>query len=193
MREIIPFAIGRGRPAFTGGAAQPSGKVRYDMKINIAANKRLIPQERAAKAASRRARRMGVPEGVQPRVELGYKKLYFCKILALAARTPFPPKKIDYTLFYDPVMNQGGLTESVPAAQAQEVDEQLILPEKYTLETFEAQKKDFVEKYILRAYLLKRPELQDRGIEEVYLPYWVCTFSSKVEILVNAATGRVNI
>lgn len=163
------------------------------MRINVAANKRLIPQARAARTAARQARRLGVPTGVQPEVELAYKKLYFCKILALAARTPFPPKKIGYTLFYDPVMDQGGLTESIPATQAEDVDEERIVPEKYTLETFEVQKADFVEKYILRSYLLKRPELHDQGIEEVYLPYWVCTYSPNVQILVNAATGRANI
>lgn len=163
------------------------------MTIKVADNKRLISPERAAKTAARRARRAGVPAGARPRVELGYKRLYFCKILALAARPPFRPKKVDYTLFYDPVMNQSGLTERVPAASEREADERDIIAEPFTLESFEAQKADFVEKYILRAYLLKRPELRYQGVEEVYLPYWVCTFSPAVRILVNAATGRANI
>lgn len=163
------------------------------MEIKLAVNKRLISKTRAAKTAARRARRMGISKDVQPQVELGYKKLYFCKILALAARVPLPPKKVPYTLFYDPVLNQGGLTESIPRADVQEVDEALILPEVHTLETFEEQKADFAEKYILRAYLLKRPELQYQGLESVYLPYWVCTYAPNVQILVNAATGRSNI
>lgn len=163
------------------------------MTLRVAVNQRLVPAQRAAKAAGRSAARQGIPSGVQPQVELGYKRMYFCKILALAARTPFPPKKVGYTLFYDPVMDQAGLTESIPRWEEQEVEDRAILPEHFTLKDLEAQKEAFVEKYILRAYLLKRPTLEYQGIEEVYLPYWVCTYSPSVQVLVNAATGRANI
>lgn len=162
-------------------------------KINVAVNKRLIEEARAVKTAVRRAKRMGVSTDRPPEVMLGYKKLYFNKILGLAARTPFPPKKVYYTMFYDPVMNQGGLTESIPKAEICEVENGRIVSEKYTLADFESQKARLIEKFILRTYLLKRPELQDQGMEEVYLPYWVCTFSPDCQILVNAATGRANI
>ena len=122
-----------------------------------------------------------------------YKRLYFNKLLGLAARPPFQPKKINYTLFYDPVMGQGGLTDCIPAYEEREVDESQIVRERYTLDDYEMQKDNIIEKNILRSYLLKRPELKYIGREEVYLPYWVFTYAPDVQILVNAATGRINI
>ncbi|MGI6182155.1 MAG: hypothetical protein ACOYIE_08780 [Agathobaculum sp.] len=163
------------------------------MKIKVAFNKKLIGQDRAIKVSARRARRQGADTAAQPQVELRYKRLYFIKLLGLAARTPFEPKKIDYTLFYDPVMNQGGLTDCVPACEECEVDENRLIAEKYTLKDYEKQKDQIIEKNILRSYLLKRPEIRYVDTDEVYLPYWVCTYPPNVQIMVNAATGRVNI
>ncbi len=161
--------------------------------IRVATNKRLIDKARAERAAAKRARRRGADMSAAPRVELCYKRLHFIKLLGLAARTPFQPKKIDYTLFYDPVMNQGGLTDCVPQYEEKEVDEHSIVQEQYTLEDYEKQKDRIIEKNILRSYLLKRPEIRYVGREEVFLPYWVCTWPAGVQIMVNAATGRVNI
>lgn len=163
------------------------------MKIRVANNKRLIGRERAEKAAARRARRKGADAAAQPRVELCYKRLYFIKLLGLAARPPFKPKEVGYTLFYDPVMNQGGLTDCVPKFEEHEVEERQIIKDQYSFEDYEKQKDKIIEKNILRSYLLKRPEIRYVGREEVYLPYWVCTYSPDVQIFVNAATGRVNI
>ena len=163
------------------------------MKIRTAVNKRLIDKARAQKTALRRLRRKGADPAAAPCVELCYKRLYFINLLGLAARTPFEPKKIDYTLFYDPVTNLGGLTDCVPAYEECDVEESRLMAERYTLADYEKQKDRIIEQNILRSYLLKRPELRYMGCEEVYLPYWVCTWPSGVQVMINAATGRVNL
>lgn len=165
------------------------------MKIRIAKNERLISEEKAAGIANRRAHRLGIEPMVQ-KPRLCYKKMYFVKILALASRVPFKPKKTDYTMFYDSVTDTAGLTEYVPAAEETEVDEPYVLKPLYDLDAFNRRQDEFMERYLLRGYLLKRPELKIMGVEEVYLPYWVCRFPpnrKKDGLLINAATGRVNI
>ena len=125
-------------------------------------------------------------------INLCYKKIYFLKVLALASRVPFPPKKVPYVIFYDPETREGGITYEVPESEQIEVDEQLVRQTEFSLEDFEKEQPALIEKYILKQYLLKRPEIELRGSDELYLPYYSCRFEGQ-EILFNAATGHINI
>jgi len=165
------------------------------MEIGIAVNEKLISRERAVALAEKKAKRLGI-EPVVTEAELCYKKMYFVKIMAYASRIPFPPKKIGYVIYYDSVLDRGGLTDHIPETKVIDVDNHLIFESIYTLEDLQKKKADFIEKYILKNYLLKRPDLEEKGTEEVYLPYWTCKFAPNKKqegILINAATGRYNI
>lgn len=165
------------------------------VKIKVAFNKKLIPKEQAMGLAKKRTRRLRIEPKVL-KAELCYKKLYFIKIMAYAARTPFKPKKIGYVLYYDSVVGKGGLTENVPETNIMTVSEDIVFKSVYTFEDLQKKKADLIEKFVLKNYLLKRPDLEEIEIEEVYLPYWSCEFvpnDKQESILINAATGKYNI
>ncbi len=165
------------------------------MEIKVAVNKKLISRERATALAEKKARRLKI-EPIVVKAELCYKKIYFIKMMAYAARTPFKPKKTGYVVYYDSVMDKGGLTANIPETNIMTVSDDIVFESVHTLEDLQEKKADFIEKFILKNYLLKRPDLEEIGIEEVHLPYWSCKFvpNDKQEgILINAATGKYNI
>lgn len=165
------------------------------MDIKVADNKKLISKERAISLAEKKARRLRI-EPTVVEAEVCYKKMYFLRIMAYAARTPFKPKKTGYVVYYDSVMDKGGLTAYVPETKVIKVANDVVFESEYTLEDLQEKKAGFIEKFILKNYLLKRPDLEEMGTEEVYLPYWTCKFApnDKQEgILINAATGKCNI
>lgn len=165
------------------------------MEIRVATNNKLIPKERVIALAEKKARSLKI-EPLIREAELCYKKLYFIKIMAYAARTPFKPKKTGYILYYDSIMNSGGRTGSVPEANLIQVSDSLVIDSVYNLNDLHKEKANYIEKFILKNYMLKRPELEEVGIEEIYLPYWKCIFTpndKQESVLINAATGKYNI
>lgn len=156
------------------------------MKINLAINKRLIPED---KARAKAKRRLGAMDPNSVTATLCYKKLYFLKVMAYASRVPFPPKKRPYVVFFDSYLSLNGVTYGVPEYEKKNVPDSAVLPDKVTRESFEQQQNYIIEQRVLKQYLLKRPEIKVEGIEEIYLPYYKCTFNGKVTFI-NAATGK---
>ena len=159
------------------------------MKIKLAENKRLISEDKARAAAKRI---LSVSDESRISVELCYKKMYFLKMLALAARTPFPPKKVPYVLFFDSRIGVGGPTPGVPEYKMTEVPDEAVYPDVYDRKGFEAKYDELINKFILKQYLLKRPELKKEGSDEIYLPYYKCTYNGR-EVFINAGTGKKNL
>lgn len=165
------------------------------MEISVAKNAKLVSKERAMALAKKKALRLKISPEITE-MELCYKKIYFLKIIAYAARTPFKPKKTGYVIYYDSLLDKGGLTDSMPETAVMTVADELVLDSWYSLEDFLNKKDGYIEKFILKRYMLKRPDLEEMGIEEIYLPYWYCDFApnSKAEyLLINAATGKYEI
>ena len=156
------------------------------MKINLAVNKRLIPED---KARAKSKRRLGAMNESSIDVSLCYKKMYFLKVMAYASRVPFPPKKRPYVVFYDSYLSLSGATYGVPEYEKKSVPDNAIIPDKVTLDSFKQLQDSIIEQRVLKQYLLKRPEIKVEGIEEIYLPYYKCTFNGR-ENFVNAATGK---
>jgi len=156
------------------------------MKINLALNSRLISEDKAREKARRK---LGAMNTSSVRSGLCYKKMYFMKVMAYASRVPFPPKKRPYVIFYDSYLSLGGMTYGVPEYEKKIVNDDLIVQDKVTRDSFEDQKDNFIERFILKQYLLKRPDIKVEGIEEIYLPYYRCTFNGR-EVYINAATGK---
>lgn len=165
------------------------------MTIPIAKETRYLSEKRIRRIAAGKAGSLFAPARVEG-LRLWYKRFYFAKFLALAARTPFPPKRIGYVLFYDAHSGEGGLTNGVPVWAEKETDPEAVLPEAYSREDFLSRQGALVEKHILRQYLLKRPDLKLEGIETVYLPYYECDCDAggiRKKIFVNAASGDVSV
>lgn len=167
------------------------------MQINLAKKTRYLTEEAAHKASLRYGRKnLGTRDVRLENIELVYKPFYFLKVLALASRKPFKPKRSGYVLFFDSVLGRGGLTPGVPVWEEVEVPEGQVWDASFPLEKFEEVQPALVEKFIMRRYLLKRPDLQYQGLDRVWLPYYLCFYAagaSKTRVVLNAETGRLDI
>lgn len=167
------------------------------MQINLARKTQYLTEEVAHKKALRHARKkLGVRDVQLESIVLKYKLFYFLKVLAIASRFPFKPKRSGYVIFFDSILAQGGLTAGIPMWDAAEVAEDVTFPPSYSLERFSEKQSELIEKFILRRYMLKRPELEFQGTERVWLPYYLCAYAASgmvAEVLLNAETGQLDI
>jgi len=167
------------------------------MQINLARKVQYLTEEAAHKKALRHARKkLGARDVWLESMELKYKLFYFQKVLAIASRFPFKSKRSGYVIFFDSILAQAGLTPGVPVWDTADVAEEATFSPSYSLERFDEQRDELVEKHILRRYMLKRPELELQGVERVWLPYYVCSYAANgmaAEVLLNAETGQLDI
>ena len=95
-------------------------------------------------------------------------------------------------LFFDSRLGVGGPTPGVPEYKMIGVPDEAVYPDSYDRKGFEAKQDELINKFILKQYLLKRPELKKEGSDEIYLPYYKCSYNSR-EVFINAATGKKNL
>lgn len=167
------------------------------MRIPVAKKTRYLDEKSVSKRSLPYARKSLGSRAVHlEKIELLFKQFYFQKILALASRFPFKPKHDGYVVFFDSASGLAGLTVMVPKWEEAEIlDEQLWEP-AFSVEQFKETQSALVEKYLLRRYLLKRPELRDIGLDTIWLPYYRCTYTAgtnAVHVVLNAETGGLNI
>lgn len=128
------------------------------------------------------------------RKEKVYHPMWMVKLLVIAERKPFPPKKKPNMAFVDAVSGYRGLFTSVPPITPKEV------PQLY-VQRADITKQELLDKYVIdvqdkqinRSYVLKKPRHEIKEIELVYLPLWRVevdtNFLSKTFIL-NGNTGE---
>ncbi len=166
------------------------------MLIHLATPARYLPEKTIRKLAARHARGLFGWRNIAIKdLQLMYKPFYFLKILAKASRCPFKPKRVGYVVYFDAVLGRGGLTDGVPRWDTVDVEDSLLWEAACSPESFRSRQAELLEKFVLRRYLLKRPELRCEGEETVYLPYQLCTYADQgreYRIVLNAETGNVN-
>lgn len=127
-------------------------------------------------------------------VELKYHPFWMVKTLLVAARPPFPPRKLPRMLFIDAVSGYRGMFSHVPPVSESNIEtEKLVQPVIKDETETNRYIKDVHEKQINRSYILKKPEHEVLEKELVYLPIWTGTVQSdfvNITFHINANTGE---
>lgn len=130
------------------------------------------------------------------RKELLYHPMWLAKILVIADRKPFPPKKIPKMCFIDAISGYRGLLTTVPSTSKKDEPFRtsfVISPEIKEPDEVKRYIKDVQEKQINRSYILKKPEHQLIEYDLVYLPLWKVQMKSSTltkDFYINANTGE---
>lgn len=86
-----------------------------------------------------------------------YHPYWIVKTLVVAARSPFPPKKLPQVIFVDGVSGYKGVFSHVPPVIEEEMNSnQLLSPELGEIEIIEKYVVNVQEKQINRQYMLKK-------------------------------------
>jgi hypothetical protein len=128
-------------------------------------------------------------------VEKQYHPMWVAKLLVIAERKPFPPKKIPRMCFIDGVSGYRGLLTAVPPISEADVpaDRHAVTSPIITEEEVARYIKDVQEKQINRSYVLKKPLHEVVDVSLVHLPLWKVSVGGsllKKEFILNANTGE---
>ncbi|GGD03110.1 hypothetical protein GCM10007216_37280 [Thalassobacillus devorans] len=123
-----------------------------------------------------------------------YHPMWIVKMLEIADRKPFPPRKRPNMLFVDAVSGYRGLFPNVPPITQKEETSTRVKKASITKQELLGKYiVDVQEKQINRKYVLKKPGYEIKEIEMVYLPLWLVevetAFFSKTFVL-NGNTGE---
>lgn len=124
--------------------------------------------------------------------ELIYHPLWLGKVLTLADRPPFQPKRIPNAAFVDAVSGYRGVLERIPEVTYGARDDGRQV--KPVIDT-EKQAKQYVQAVmhtVNRGYVLKKPQHQLASLELLYMPLWKVTVEAPERqlVYVNAVTGE---
>ncbi|WP_143414431.1 hypothetical protein [Halobacillus massiliensis] len=126
--------------------------------------------------------------------QMFYHPLWVGKLLVIADRKPFPPRKKPNMVFIDAVSGYRGLFPSVPPLKGAEASAAQTVGAEITKQ--EAEEKyiiDIQEKQINRSYVLKKPRYELRELFLTYLPLWKIRVDSSYltkEFVINGNTGE---
>lgn len=128
-------------------------------------------------------------------VELVYHPMWVAKLLLLADRKPFPPKKIPRMCFVDAVSGYRGLLSAVPPTTTKDVQKDGVTITAPRIKEHDVEKyiKDVQERQINRQYVLKKPEHQIVDYFLIHLPLWKIRVESSLinkEFIINGNTGE---
>lgn len=124
--------------------------------------------------------------------ELIYHPLWLGKVLTLADRPPFQPKRVPNAAFVDAVSGYRGVLERIPEVDhATHDDGRQVKP----LINTEQQAERYVQAVmhtVDRGYVLKKPQHQLASLELLHLPLWKMTVEAPEQrvVYVNAVTGE---
>ncbi|MEC5424795.1 hypothetical protein QGM71_15015 [Virgibacillus sp. C22-A2] len=126
--------------------------------------------------------------------ELIYHPIWLAKLLVIADRKPFKPKKIPMMCFVDAVSGYRGLLTTVPKTTDHPIGStKVIAPRIDKSEEVQKYIKDIQHTQINRSYVLKKPEHKIVEKFLVHLPIWkvqVEEGSFKKVFMINANTGE---
>lgn len=125
--------------------------------------------------------------------ELLYHPIWMVKNIVVAARTPFPPKKIPRIIFIDAVSGYRGLFSHVPHISEGRGGEGTVISPDIDREGVGEYIEDVRAKQINRSYMLKKPDHENRETTLVYLPIWEVTIQSNYiegTFYINGNTGE---
>ncbi len=177
-------------------------KVTMKEKIVLLGKGNLIPENELAKHAYRAMKwnvkwKRGLNEEFfrkhMRETELIFHPLWVAKLLVIAARSPFPPKKTPMMGFVDAVSGYRGLLSAMPHMTEFEADPDKIVSPVIHSEKVTKYIQDIQQKQINRQYLLKKPKHQIVELCLLYLPLWkVNVQSNQLQeiIYINANTGE---
>ncbi len=122
-----------------------------------------------------------------------YHPLWVAKLLVIADRKPFPPRKKPNMVFVDAVSGYRGLFPSIPPMNETQV-------ERAEAATPQITKQQVEQKYIIdvqqnqinRSYVLKKPRYHLEDVFLTYLPLWEVEVDSDYlskTFVINANTG----
>ena len=128
-------------------------------------------------------------------IKLVYHPMWVAKLLLLADRKPFPPKKIPRMCFVDAVSGYRGLLSAVHPTTTIDVgfNEGIVIKSKITEQSVKKYIKDVQERQINRQYVLKKPEHRIVDYFLVHLPLWKIKVESdllKKEFIINGNPGE---
>ncbi|CDQ19372.1 hypothetical protein [Halobacillus karajensis] len=123
-----------------------------------------------------------------------YHPMWAVKMLVIADRKPFPPRKKPNMAFVDAVSGYRGLFPNVPFVTQEKVStsnvKEALITKQELLEKYIT---DIQKKQINRNYVLKKPRYEIRETEMVYLPLWKVevetTFFTET-FVINGNTGE---
>lgn len=119
---------------------------------------------------------------------------WMVKSLIVAARPPFPPRKIPRMIFIDAVSGYRGIFSHVPPVTEEEAAyDTVVEPFLESEADIAAYIRDVQERQINRQYMLKKPEHEVIDRTLVYLPiYKVRVESDEIDdvFYINANTGE---
>ncbi|MFC7321656.1 hypothetical protein [Halobacillus campisalis] len=122
-----------------------------------------------------------------------YHPMWIAKLLVIADRKPFPPRKKPNMAFVDAVSGYRGLFSSVPPMNEIEVESGEVVPAQLTKQQVEdIYVVDVQQKQINRSYVLKKPRYHLEDLFLTYLPLWKVSVDSGYltkEFFINANTG----
>ncbi|MFG6146897.1 hypothetical protein [Halobacillus sp. B23F22_1] len=123
-----------------------------------------------------------------------YHPMWVAKLLVIADRKPFPPRKKPNMVFVDAVSGYRGLFPTVPAMNEGEVETGEVVPAQLTKQQVkETYIQDIQQNQINRSYVLKKPRYQLEELFLTYLPLWKVQVDSDYltkEFFINANTGE---
>ncbi|WP_173918209.1 hypothetical protein [Halobacillus sp. Marseille-Q1614] len=123
-----------------------------------------------------------------------YHPMWVAKLLVIADRKPFPPRKKPNMVFVDAVSGYRGLFPSVPPMKEAEAGSGEIVPVQLTKQQVEETYIiDIQQKQINRSYVLKKPRYELKDLFLTYLPLWKVSVDSSYltkEFVINANTGE---
>ncbi|MBP2004845.1 hypothetical protein [Halobacillus andaensis] len=123
-----------------------------------------------------------------------YHPMWVAKLLVIADRKPFPPRKKPNMVFVDAVSGYRGLFPTVPPMNDREVENGEVVPAQLTKQQVEETYiLDIQQNQINRSYVLKKPSYQLEELFLTYLPLWNVHVDSSYltkEFIINANTGE---
>lgn len=125
--------------------------------------------------------------------ELIYHPFWMVKSLIVAARPPFPPKKIPRMIFIDAVSGYRGIFSHVPPITEEAADGSIVPPFLQNEEDIDIYIRHVQEKQINKQYLLKKPEHEIVERTLAHLPIFkVSVESAEINdvFYINANTGE---
>lgn len=172
----------------TSSASSPSGMIGPARPLQSKALLRALRQE----LGSKKRRSLTALYQTVTSQKLIYHPLWLGKVLTLAARPPFPPKKTPNLVFVDAVSGYRGVLERIPTLEEGTPDDGQYVQPVIDLNEVARQYVQSVLHTINRGYVLKKPEHQLASLELVLLPLWQISLDldTPQRVYLNGVTGE---
>ncbi|MCP3027144.1 hypothetical protein [Halobacillus sp. A5] len=123
-----------------------------------------------------------------------YHPMWTAKLLVIADRKPFPPRKKPNMVFIDAVSGYRGLFSSIPVMNEITLEHgEAAMAQITKQQAKDTYIPDIQQNQINRSYVLKKPRYQLEELFLAYLPLWKVEVDSRIlkeRFIINANTGE---